>query len=431
MAEIVFGPFSLDIAATRLLRDGAEVRLRPQALQALRVLLRHGGETIRYEQMIAEAWDGTLVSRHTVDVTVGEVKKCLQEYGSWLMNRPKVGYRLEVPRSDELVRRGWHCWNRRTREGFERAIDCFRQALAGCPSDFRVFEGLSASYLMLATFGMRQPREMYARFLEAHDRATALGVMTAELRCNHAHGLHIFERRITEAEGEFLVTLAENPAPASSYVRLARMYASCGRSDEALEVLARGYKADPLLPTVPAMTMLIRFWRREFDAAIALGQETIALHPYVQVVRATYGQALEFCGRLDEALAQYQAASAISPDLTWLRALEGTCLARQQRDADALAILAELEQLRPSGYVDACFMAVFRDALGQRDEAFIELERARDENSAWLHSLDVDPTMDRFRDDPRFARLRGEVFRHAVKIPAEVCRPGLPTRTEA
>ena len=247
--------------------------------------------------------------------------------------------------------------------------------------------------------------------------STALGVLTAELRCNHAHGLHIFERRITEAECEFLVTLEENPALASTYVRLARMYASCGRSDEALEVLARGYKADPLLPTVPAMTMLIRFWRREFDAAIALGQETIELHPYVQVVRATYGQALEFSGRLDEALAQYQAASAISPDLTWLRALEGTCLARQQRDAEALAILDELEQLRPSGYVDACFMAVFRDVLGHRDEAFIELERARDENSAWLHSLDVDPTMDCFRDDPRFARLRDEVFRHAVENP--------------
>jgi tetratricopeptide (TPR) repeat protein len=267
---------------------------------------------------------------------------------------------------------------------------------------------------MLATFGMRQPREMYSRFLEAHDRATALGVLTAELRCNHAHGLHIFERRFAEAECEFVATLEENPGLASAYVRLARMYASCGRTDEALEVLARGDRADPLLPTVPAMTMLIRFWRREFDVAIALGKETIELHPYVQVVRATYGQALEFSGRLDEALAQYQAALAISPDLTWLRALEGTCLARQRRDADALAILEELEQLRQSEYVDASFMAVFRVALGQRDEAFIELERARDENSAWLHALDVDPTMDGFRNDPRFARLRDEVFRHAM-----------------
>ena len=210
---------------------------------------------------------------------------------------------------------------------------------------------------MLATFGMRQPRDMYPRFLGAHGRISASGVLTAELRCNHAHGLHIFERRIADAEGEFLATLEENPALASTYVRLARMYASCGRSDEALDVLARGHKADPLLPTVPAMAMLIRFWRREFDAAIALAQQTIELHPYVQVVRATYGQALEFCGRLDEALAQYQAASAISPDLTWLRALEGTCLARQQRDAEAIAIL---EELNGSGRPDTSTPASWR-----------------------------------------------------------------------
>src|SRR5437016_5827218 len=123
MAEITFGPFNLDMSATRLLRDGREVKLRPQALQALKVLLIHSGRTIRYEEMIADAWDGTLVSRHTVDVTVGEVKKTLQEYGGWIVNRPKVGYRLEVPKSDELVRKGWHFWNRRTREGFERAIE--------------------------------------------------------------------------------------------------------------------------------------------------------------------------------------------------------------------------------------------------------------------------------------------------------------------
>ena len=89
MAEIAFGPFALDSSATRLLRDGVDVKLRPQALQALRVLLRHGGQTIRYEQMIAEAWQGTVVSRHTVDVTVGEVRKSMQEYGSWIVNRPK------------------------------------------------------------------------------------------------------------------------------------------------------------------------------------------------------------------------------------------------------------------------------------------------------------------------------------------------------
>ena len=117
--SITFGPFALDGSATQLLRDGTEVRLRPQAMRVLKVLLVHSGEWVRYDQMIAEAWDGTLVSQHTVDVTVGEVKRSLHEYGKWISNRPKVGYSLEVPRSDELVRKGWHFWNQRTREGLE------------------------------------------------------------------------------------------------------------------------------------------------------------------------------------------------------------------------------------------------------------------------------------------------------------------------
>ena len=51
-------------------------------------------------------------------------------------------------------------------------------------------------------------------------------------------------------------------------------------------------------------------------------------------------------------------------------------------------------------------MAVLRQALGQHAEAFEELERAVDENSAFLYSLNVDPKADSFRDDVRFARLR-------------------------
>ena len=169
--QFTFGPFTFDGTTARLLRDNAEVRLRPQALQVLRVLLQHGGRPIGYDQMIAEAWHGTFVSRHTVDVTVGEVKKVLGEYGRWIVHRPKVGYSLVIPTSDELVRKGWHFASRRTKEGAERAIECFQQAATQCPGDFRAFEGLSTCYLMQATFGICAPVEVYPRFLEAHNRA--------------------------------------------------------------------------------------------------------------------------------------------------------------------------------------------------------------------------------------------------------------------
>lgn len=405
MTDLTFGPFTVDSASSRLLRDGIEVRLRPQAFLALKVLLDHRGRSVSYEQMITEAWKGTFVSRHTVDVTVGEVRKTLGEYGSWITHRPKVGYSLEVPTSEALVRKGWHFWDRRTRQGFERALECFQQAVQECPSDFRAYEGLSATHLMLATFSICPPFEAYPEFLGAHERAVALGGMTPQLRCNRAHGLHMFERRYDEAEAEFQRTLAEKPALASAYVRTAMLYTRLGRVDEALEMIARGFAADPLFPLLPLMETSVRFMRREYDQAIARGQTLIELHPYLQVGRMYFAQALEFSGRLADALAQYRLASLMSPDTPWLVALEGTCLAKMGRDAEAQRILDELESMRSSEYVDSYQMASLQNALGQRELAFEELERAYEENSAFLWGVNVDPKMDVFRDDPRFARI--------------------------
>ena len=406
MTEFTFGPFSLSLDPPRLTRDGVEVRLRPRAFSVLRVLLQHQGEFVGYDTMMAEAWDGVHVSRHTVDVTVAEVRRHLGEYASWLAHRMKLGFALEVPRSEELVREGWHYWNQRTRNGCERAIDCFKRAVAESPCDFRAFEGLSASYLTLAIFGMRCPLEMYPRFCEAHEHAAALSGLRPELRCNRAFGLCVFEQAREESEREFLRTIDEKPSLGSTYVRLAMLYGSSGRFAEAFEILGRGKQVDPLLSTLAAAEVLVRCWRRDFETAVTVGQQGIELHPYLQVLRVNYAQALHFAGRLDDALAQYQIASIMSPDVPWLRALEGACQAALGRRRDARAMLEGLEVLRRTEYVDAYYMAVLRGALGQHKEARAELSRATSENSAWLYMRDVDPQLDTLRDRSPSRRSR-------------------------
>jgi tetratricopeptide (TPR) repeat protein len=259
---------------------------------------------------------------------------------------------------------------------------------------------------MLATYGMRPPREMYPAFLEAHHEAVARGGLTPELRCNRAHGLHMFEGRLDEAESELREVIRERPTFASGYVRAAMVHVTQGRLDDALEMIARGQQADPLLPTVPMVEILIRISRREWAAAMTVGAKTVELHPYLQRVRSLYAQALEFAGRLEEALTQYQIGSAMSPDLPWLRALEGSCLAKLGRRREARSILKQLQTLRESTYIDAYFMAPFLETLGRRKEALAELGRAFEENSAWWYSFEFDPKMLPFKGDPRFERLR-------------------------
>ena len=401
MAEFVFGPFLLDSTDARLTRDGAAIRMRPLAFRALRVLLEHRGACVAYETMVEQAWEGTHVARHTLDVTIADVRKHLGEYGRWIVHRPKVGYALEIPRSDDLVRQGWHFWNQRTRGGCARAIECFKRAIGECPSDFRAFEGLSASYLAMAIFGTESPLDAYPRFLEAHEQAVLLGGLRAELRSNRAFALGMFERRFADAERELLQAIEEKPGFATAYVRLAMMHAVRGRFTDAIDVLTRARGVDPLLPTLAAADVLVRCWQRDFDAAMQLGRTGVEMHPHLHIVRVNYGEALECAGRLEEALAQYQVASVIAPDLPWLRALEGTCQARLGRRGDANAILEGLEVLRRHEYVDAHYMAVFRSAMGHTEQAVAELERAVAENSAWLYTWAVDPKLDALRGAPR------------------------------
>jgi len=406
---IPFGPFCLDVVNARLLRDGVKVEVRPQALHVLQVLLQNSGRHVTYEQMIQKAWSGNLVSKHTVAVTVGEVKKALGEFGPWISYRARLGYCFEAPNADDLVRQGWHCWSRSTREGFEKAL-CYFQRAATESNDPRAFEGASLCYLMMGTCGMRPSREMYQGFLQAHNRAVALSGLTPDLRADRAQGLHIFEHKIAEAEADLLQALREKPKWAPIHIRLSMLYASTGRLDEALEQVEEVRAIDPLSVQLPSTEVFARFFRRELPAALAAARDALELHPYLPLSRALYAQALEFSGDTEEALKQYRMATVICPDLPWLRALEALCLVNSGRRAEALEILQELEGRRATEYVDGYFQALLLHALGRKDEAFQELKRACDENSAALFVLDVDPRMDPLRVDPRFGSIRDRVF---------------------
>src|SRR5579872_6650560 len=159
------GPFSLDTPTMRVLCDGTSLKLRPQAFLALKTLVCSAGHYVDYDQLIKEAWDGNIVSRHTVATTIAAARRALGEYGSWISYRPSLGYRLQVPGSDDLIRAGWHLYNRRTRQGFERALNTFQQAVDEDGPNSHGFEGIAHCYMMLGVKGMRPPHEMYRGFL--------------------------------------------------------------------------------------------------------------------------------------------------------------------------------------------------------------------------------------------------------------------------
>ena len=58
------------------------------------------------------------------------------------------------------------------------------------------------------------------------------------------------------------------------------LYVTQGRLDDALNILLRARTTHSLWPTVPANEILVHFFRREFESAVACGKRALELHPY-------------------------------------------------------------------------------------------------------------------------------------------------------
>jgi tetratricopeptide (TPR) repeat protein len=367
------------------------------------------GREVSVADLMTDAWKGIVVSRHTIAVTISDARKALAEYGNWIAYRPNRGYRLTIPVAHDQLTVGLLMAKRCTREGLEKALDRFRVA-AEDHFDRRPLDAIAHACLMLGAYSVISPSESLARFEHAYQQAADSFCVTPALRADHAHAVHLFERRRVEAEHELLEAAREQEDPAT-YVRLTFLYASQRRFDCALQSLQRARVLDRFDAGLASAEMFVCLSRRDFPRAVEAGAAAMEVQPYFYPDRALYAQALEFSGRIDEALTQHRAAQMLAPDIPWLKALEAGCLARSRYYADAKMILGKLRDCRTTTYVDSCYLAPVLDALNCREEAFAELWRAREENSASLYSVDVDPKLDSLRTDRRFAAFRKGLFR--------------------
>jgi DNA-binding response OmpR family regulator len=75
MTTLSFGPFVMHLDTRRVLRQGVELQLRPQAFQALRVLLLNSGQYAGYERMVVTGAQGQ---------ALGELERACHEHSSAL-----------------------------------------------------------------------------------------------------------------------------------------------------------------------------------------------------------------------------------------------------------------------------------------------------------------------------------------------------------
>lgn len=90
-----FGPFELDPAEHRLLRDGKVVSLPPKAFDILALLIRNPGRLVKRQELFDEVWPSLEVEDANLTNNITALRRVLGKHS--IVSVPKYGYRFSLP----------------------------------------------------------------------------------------------------------------------------------------------------------------------------------------------------------------------------------------------------------------------------------------------------------------------------------------------
>ena len=294
--------------------------------------------------------------------------------------------------------KGRYFWNKRTVEGFEKAGDYFRQAIAIDPNYAPAYAGLGDVY-QFSAFDVVTRAELYAKARVAAERAAALDAALAEPHASLGLLAMNYDWDWATAESEFRQAIKLNPNYATAHHWYAEYLVAVGRPNESLAEITRARELDPLSLIINTDTGKILYYSRRYDDAIGQLRETLKMDPGFSDAHVWLAAVCAQTGRYDEAIAEAKKIADNSWALGWLGYINGV----SGRRDEAEKILEELQRLAAERPIDPGVMLSAYLGLGEKDEAFAALEKALETRSVGMTSLKVNPWYDSLRSDPRFA----------------------------
>ena len=173
--------------------------------------------------------------------------------------------------------------------------------------------------------------------------------------------------------------------------------------------MRRAVQIDPLTPLYAAWLADIHSFGGDYEGAEEAAERALEVDPEFPWTQASLAIALAGQGRHEEAIEVLRGAP---PSPIWAPTM-GTVYALGGRDADARAIVAELEA--DPDPLKALSLVIVHAALGQNDEAarWLAFQPAH----PWVPWLRTWPLLGDFREDPR---LHARMDRMGLPSPAKV-----------
>jgi DNA-binding winged helix-turn-helix (wHTH) protein/TolB-like protein/Flp pilus assembly protein TadD len=308
---------------------------------------------------------------------------------------------------------GLYFYNKRTKEGMERAVEYFNQAVEKDPNYALAHALLADSYYLSVYYGFvrEQSREYRTKAREAARRALELDETLAEAHTAMGTILSDFDGNLEGSEREHKRAIELNPNYAIAHLRYGWFLSFRGQMEEVVREMRRAQELDPLSPTTNGALCGSLVMTRQYDESVKYCQRALELEPDVFINLVNLAEGYRLQGKYDQGLAAYQRALEVKKDSADAMAGLALTYAKTARRPEAEKLLAQLQELALRDRRVFYSIALVYAALNDKDRAFEWLEKALDARAVMLRSLRYDPDLDTIRSDPRYADT---LKRHSV-----------------
>lgn len=310
------------------------------------------------------------------------------------------------PEAYQHYLKGRYWGNRRTEDGFNKAIESLDQAIAMDPTYALAYSGLADCYSMLANYGFLTPKNGFSKA-----NAAALKALEIDDTLSEAHvSLGFIKADYTwdwsGAEKEFQRAIALNPNYATAHQWHGYALWKTGHFDEAVAEHRCALELDPISLAVNRNTGLALFMARQYDQAIAQLRKTLEMDPTFVLTREYLGMACVGNGLCKEGIVECENAAAPASAGPYAISALGYVYAVCGKKTEAQNVLTRLNALAEQKYISPRFAASIYAGLREKDKALESLNAAYEDRSLQIGpGILADPTCDSLRPDPRFRDL--------------------------
>lgn len=379
----------------------------------LETSLREASGQVRFTAQLIRTQDQTHVWAEKYDRPMTDVLSLQSELARAVVEEIRIGLAPEAtvrltsahtvrPEAYDAYLKGRFFWNKRTLDAMNIAEGYFQEAIEADPNFALGYAGLADCYQVMVNLEQLKAPDGFRMARAAAIKALELDKALAEAHTSLASIEGDFDWDWTGAEAEYKQALTFNPNYATAHHWYGDFLAGMGRFAESAEEIRKAQELDPLSPVIGVTLAQLYCTTGHCEWGIEQLKKTLEIDPDFAEAHEALALIYAHLGMYEQAVAEMGKERQHPTGHSAL--VVGYAAAKAGHKEEAMSVVRQLEKQRDFQHRDY-YLAIMNAALGDKDQAFARLEKARQSHDPHMPYLRADVTLACLWSDPRYAEL--------------------------